>query len=47
MSWMEEAALMSARHLHEQQEQQAGPRCSWRTVAMDGLEFRRPVKIGE
>lgn len=40
MSWMEEAALMSARHL-------AATPCHWRTVAMDGLEFKRPVRIGE
>ncbi|CAO1628615.1 unnamed protein product [Sympodiomycopsis kandeliae] len=48
MSWMEEAALMCARHLPIAGSSDAGPlRHSWRTVAMDGLEFRRPVHIGE
>lgn len=45
MAWMEEAAIMSARHLVAADGQSCPS--AWRTVAMDGLEFRRPVHIGE
>lgn len=39
MEWMEEAALLSARHVGR------GER--WATVALDGLEFPQAVAIGE
>lgn len=39
MDWMEEAALLSARHVGR------GER--WSTVALDGLEFPQAVTIGE
>ncbi|CAO1626095.1 unnamed protein product [Parajaminaea phylloscopi] len=47
MQWMEQAALMSARHLLTGHKGTGGTKLSWRTVAMDGLEFKRPVAIGE
>lgn len=45
MRWMEEAALMSVRHLIPPASRNV--ELSWRTVCMDSLEFRTPVRIGE
>lgn len=40
MAWLEQAALISARNVAR-----GLPNVHWKTVAMDGLEFKRPVVV--
>lgn len=40
MAWLEQAALISARNVAR-----GSPNVHWKTVAMDGLEFKRPVVV--
>jgi hypothetical protein len=44
MSWSEDVALMACRKISVSNSKHGQ---SWKTVAMDGLEFSVPVKVGE